>query len=217
MSELISGSAHSGAHVDALAHITIGPAGDWYGGGQADRHLSDFGPVKGDAAKLPPFVCRGVLLDAAGWRGEPCLPKGHPLTADDLRAVAEHQGVEIRPWDVVLIRTGYLSLWPDADRMRRHATPDPDLSAARWLSGAGVIATGSDTETYEVQPAPDRGRPSNPQPVHTHLLIESGIYIVESVYLESLAAAEIYEFLFMALPVKIAGATGSMVDPLAIV
>jgi kynurenine formamidase len=217
MSELISGSAHSGAHVDALAHMTLGPSGDWYGGGQADQHLGDFGPTVGDAAKLPPFVCRGVLLDAAGWRGEECLPKGHALSADDLQDIAASQGVEVRPWDVVLIRTGYMSLWPDEERMRRHLTPGPDLSAARWLSDAGVIAAGSDTETFEVQPAPDTGTPSNPQPVHTHLLIDSGIHLFESLYLEELAAAKVYEFLFVALPLKITGATGSMVDPLAIV
>jgi kynurenine formamidase len=68
-----------------------------------------------------------------------------------------------------------------------------------------------------VQPAPDRGTPANPQPVHTKLLIENGIYLLESVYLEEIARELVYEFLFVALPVKIRGATGSMVDPLAVV
>jgi hypothetical protein len=47
MSEMILGSAHSGAHVDALAHMTLGPTGAWHGG-CADLHLSDFGPTIGD-------------------------------------------------------------------------------------------------------------------------------------------------------------------------
>ena len=47
-----------------------------------------------------------------------------------------------------------------------------------------MIATGTDTETYEVQPAPIEERPANPQPVHTLLLIENGIYLFESLYLE---------------------------------
>jgi kynurenine formamidase len=59
--------------------------------------------------------------------------------------------------------------------------------------------------------------PSNPQPVHTHLLIEQGIYIMESIYLENLARERAYEFLFVALPIKIAGTTGSMIDPVAVV
>jgi kynurenine formamidase len=216
MSEVISGTAHSGAHIDALAHMTLGPEGRWYGGGNAREHLGDFGPTVGDASHLPSFFTRGVLLDAAGWRGVTCLDKGEPLTADDLQAIARDQGVEVREWDVVLVRTGYMSLWPDAERMAAHLTPGPDISAARWLSERGVIATGSDTETYEVQPAPDPGVPANPQPVHAHLLIERGIYLFESLDLEQLAADGVYEFLFVALPLKIRGATGSMLDPLAV-
>ncbi len=44
----------------------------------------------------------------------------------------------------------------------------------------GVVAVGSDTETFEVQPAPDPGAPSNPRPVHTRLLVERGICLLES-------------------------------------
>jgi kynurenine formamidase len=220
MSELIMSTAHSGAHVDALAHMTIGEDARWYGGGNAEEHLGDFGPTFGDASKLPPFFTRGVLLDAASWRGVQCLTKGQAITADDLISIARAQGTEVRPWDVVLIRTGYLSYWPDAEQLRDHLTPGPDISAAVWLLEHGVVATGTDTETYEVQPAPARQEPdgpSNPQPVHTKLLIERGIYLMESIYLEELACDEVYEFLFVAAPLKIAGATGSMIDPLAVI
>jgi kynurenine formamidase len=125
------------------------------------------------------------------------------------------QGVEVRPWDVVVIRTGYMSLWPDVERMTAHKTPGPDISAARWLLERGVVATGTDTETYEVQPA-DPAPAGNPQPVHTLLLIENGVYLMEGLDLEELARRRVYEFLFVALPLKIRGATGSMVDPVAI-
>ena len=91
------------------------------------------------------------------------------------------------------------------------------ISAARWLLERGVVATGTDTETYEVQPAPDPGPTGNPQPAHTLLLIDNGIYIMESLDLEALARDRVYEFLFVALPVKIRGATGSMIDPLAVI
>ena len=78
------------------------------------------------------------------------------------------------------------------------------------------MAAGSDTETFEVQPAPDRGPEGNPQPVHTALLIENGVYILEGVDTEELARRKVYEFCFVALPLKIRGATASMVDPVAI-
>lgn len=57
-------TSHSGAHVDALAHMTVGDDMRWYGGGSADEHLTDFGPNYLDASRLRPFFTRGVLLDA---------------------------------------------------------------------------------------------------------------------------------------------------------
>lgn len=217
MAEVVSGTSHSGAHVDALAHMTIGDDDHWYGGGTATRHLGDRGPTFGDGAKLPPFIARGVLLDVPGFRGVAALPAHEPVTADELRAVADHQGVEVRAGDVVLVRTGYMAFWPDREAMAAHVTAGPDISAARWLLERGVVATGSDTETYEVQPAPDPGSPANPQPVHTLLLIENAIYLFESINLEEIARDRVYEFLFIALPIKVRGATGSMLDPVAIV
>ena len=217
MAENVSGTAHSGAHVDALAHMTIGEDDHWYGGGNARDHLGDRGPTVGDGSHLPTFIRRGVLLDVPGYLGLDALASHQPVDAAQLRAVAEHQGVTVRRGDVVLIRTGYLGAWPDADAMAQHTTAGPDISAARWLLEQGVVATGSDTETYEVQPAPDPGSPANPQPVHTLLLIENGIYLFEGIYLEELAEAHVYEFLFVALPLKIKGTTGSMLDPVAIV
>jgi kynurenine formamidase len=217
MAEYVMATSHSGAHIDALAHMTIGEDSHWYGGGRADDHLTDFGPTYGDAAKMPPFFTRGVLIDAPRFRGLECLPKGSPIDAAEMEAICAAQGVTVQPWDVVLIRTGYMGLWPDAEKMAAHKTAGPDISAARWLLERGVVASGTDTETFEVQPAPDPGPTGNPQPVHTLLLIEHGIHVMESLDLEELARDRVYEFLFVALPLKIRGATGSMIDPVAIV
>jgi kynurenine formamidase len=216
MAEYVMATSHSGAHVDALAHMTVGDNSHWFGGGSADANLTDSGPTFGDASKLPPFFTRGVLLDAPRFRGVDCLPKGSPIDAAEVEAICASQRVTVQPWDAVVIRTGYMGLWPDAVRMAAHKTAGPDISAARWLLERGVVATGTDTETYEVQPAPDPGPTGNPQPVHTLLLIENGIYLMESLDLEELARDRVYEFLFIALPVKIRGATGSMIDPLAV-
>ena len=217
MAEYVMATSHSGAHIDALAHMTVGEDSHWFGGGTADANLTDFGPTFGDASAMPPFFTRGILLDAAGHRGLPYLPKGSPIDAAEMDAICAAQGVTVQPWDVVVIRTGYMSLWPDAERMAANKTAGPDISAARWLLERGVVATGTDTETYEVQPAPDPGPTGNPQPVHTLLLIENGVYLMESLDLEALASDRVYEFLFVALPLKIRGATASMVDPLALI
>jgi kynurenine formamidase len=214
MSELVMGTVHSGAHIDAHAHMTIGDGDRWHGG-SARTDLGDFGPLKGDATEIPPIWRRGVLYDVPGHRGVDSLPAGEPVGADELLAI-EAGGVAAGPGDVALVRTGYLAHWPDPDALAAHRGAGPDLSAAELLAGRNVLAVGSDTETFEVQPAPDRGTPANPQPVHTLLLIERGIYILESLDLEGLARAGVREFLFVALPLAIRGATGSMVDPVAV-
>lgn len=216
LSELQLSTSHSGAHIDALAHMTIGDEQRWHGG-NAREHLGDFGPTVGDATELDPIWRRGLLFDVPGHRGVESLPKSDPVPAGELEAIAAARGFEVRPGDVALIRTGYMAHWPDAARMAEHRTAGPDISAARWLADRGVYAVGSDTETFEVQPAPDGGVPHNPQPVHTLLLIELGIYIMESLDLEELARDGVHEFLFVALPLSVRGATGSMIDPVAVV
>ncbi len=216
MSELVMGTTHTGAHIDAHAHMTIGQDDRWHGG-SARTDLGDFGPLRGDATEIPPIWRRGVLYDVPGHRGVESLPAGEPVGADELRAIEARTGVAAGLGDVALVRSGYLAHWPDPDALAAHRGAGPDLSAAELLAERGVLATGSDTETYEVQPAPDRGTPANPQPVHTLLLIERGIYILESLDLEEIARAGLHEFLFVALPLSIRGATGSMLDPVAII
>jgi kynurenine formamidase len=215
MSELVLGSQHTGAHIDAHAHMTVGEEDRWHGG-SARTDLGDFGPLVGDATEIPPLWRRGVLYDVAGFREIDALPAGDPITAGELEAIEAAHRVAARAGDVALVRTGYLSAWPDPERLARHRGAGLDISAARLLAERGVVAVGSDTETFEVQPAPDPGEPTNPQPVHTLLLIEKGVYIMESLDLEALAAAGVRDFLFVALPLAIRGATGSMIDPVAV-
>jgi len=54
-------------------------------------------------------------------------------------------------------------------------------------------------------------------PVHVHLLVENGIHIIEALNMEELARERVYEFLFVAVPMKIQGGTGAPVRPLAVV
>jgi kynurenine formamidase len=216
MSELVMGTTHSGAHIDAHAHMTIGDEDRWHGG-SAHTDLGDFGPLRGDASEIPPLWRRGVFYDVPGFRGVDALGAGEPVTADEVAAIEEATGVAAGAGDVALFRTGCLRYWPDPEGLAAHKGAGPDISAARLLAERDVVAVGSDTETFEVQPAPDPGVPSNPQPVHTLLLIERGIYIMEGLDLEEVAAEGIREFLFVALPLAIRGATGSMIDPVAVV
>src|SRR4051794_35374023 len=122
MSELVIGTTHSGAHIDAHAHMTVGGEDRWHGG-SARTDLGDFGPVVGDATEIPPLWRRGVLYDVPAHRGVEALPAGDPITADELLAIERETGLAARPGDVALVRTGYPSPWPSCS---------PSSASRRW-------------------------------------------------------------------------------------
>jgi len=209
--ELMIGTVHCGAHIDALSHVTRGAPGEWHDGFSADEDLGDFGPLKADASKIPPIIARGVLIDVAGSRGEPELPEGYEIRAKDLEEALTQQGTVLRQGDVILVRTGQMRRWPDEIDFSRKA-PGVVLEAAQLMSSAGPLAVGSDTSGFETREA----RGGLPNTVHMHLLVDRGIYIMEWLYLEDLARTSTHEFLFIALPLKIQGATGSWIRPVCI-
>lgn len=88
--------------------------------------------------------------------------------------------------------------------------PGPGLDGAKWLSTRKVFAGGSDTVAFERVPDPA-------MPVHVHLLVESGIHIIECLNLEQLATGARWEFLFVGSPLKIRGGTGSPLRPFAVI
>jgi len=212
--EIIVTGGHTGTHVDALAHVSH--KGKLHGGASADEAQRGGRFEEHGIDAMEPIVGRGVLLDVAGLHGTDVLPGGYGITEEDLRAAAEKVGVEIRGGDVALIHSGWSRNFADAEAFLGHETgvPGPDESAARWLAGRGVRATGAETIAYE-QIKPEIGH--RLLPVHRLLLVESGIHIIEVMNLAGLAAAEIYEFLFVLAPLKISGGTGSPVRPLAVV
>lgn len=212
--ELIALGGHSGTHVDALCHIAHHgrlhggfDAADAQRGGRFQRHGLE---------TLPPFLGRGVLLDIARLHGVDILAPGHAVTGDELEAAALAQGVEVRAGDAVLMRTGWAVYWPFPEKFlgTKTGTPGPDASAARWLANRRVGLAGAETLGFEHIPVASE-RP--PRHAHTILMVEHGIPIVEALDLTALGAAAAWEFLFVLTPLKITGATGGPVRPLALV
>lgn len=205
--------SHSGTHVDTLAHVTLGEDCHWYNGFTYRDSISEHGVIKADASSFLPFFTRGVMLDIAALKGVPCLEHGSAITAADLEGACARQNLALSEGDVVLLHTGFADHYPTVD----NSVPDRagiNEQAARWLAQKKVYAVGSDTESLEQLPS---AHPDNPYIVHTVLLIESGVYIMENVLLGKLAADRIYEFLFVALPLTNRGATASMINPIAVV
>ena len=213
--ELISTSGHTGTHIDAFAHFS--KDGRLQGGHDAQEASRGSRFKVHGVETIAPIVARGVLLDVAAAEGSAVLEPGRPITAGDVEKTCRHHGVEIGAGDAVLFRTG----WP-VGRYDQEAAyvgwptgvPGPDETAARWLADRRVQVAGSDTIAFEWL-APGAGHTK--LPVHVILLVENGIHIIEVLDLEELAAAGVREFLFVCSPLKLVGATGSPVRPLALV
>ena len=204
---------HTGTHIDALCHQS--DALVLYGGVSVTSEVqSSRGFTRHGVEEIPPIVAPGVLLDAAAREGVKSLEPGHAVTGEDLEACCENQGVAVEPGDVVLVRTGNARYWEDADRYL--AGPGMAPSASYWVAQRGVVAVGADNPAWDVpgMKDPDLGCML---PGHLILLARRGIYIIENLNLDELAAAGYHRFDFVCTPLKIVGATGSPVRPLAII
>jgi kynurenine formamidase len=212
--EILVLGGHTGTHIDALCHVSH--RGKLFGDVDAAEAQRGGKFTQHGVETIAPLLCRGVLLDIAALEGVEVLDPAKPVTADDLAAAAERQAIDVRAGDAVLIRTGWPRFWGRPDRFlgATDGAPGPDETAARWLADRQVRLSGGETVAYEWIP-PGRGHAL--LPVHRILLVESGIYIIEMMNLSELAADEIWEFLFIVAPLKVAGATGVPVRPIAVV
>ena len=206
--------------IDGLAHVTVGQDNHWYNGFKESEWGGDFGVRKCDATTIPPIVARGVMLDIASLHGVRTLPSHYAITPADLQQAQDAQGVSLQPGDVVLIRTGTLSLWgsdgANHEILADHDSAGINLDSAKYLvEQCGAIMIGSDTSGLEVGPAP----PGSDSfiPVHKYLLVKQGVHIAEFHYLEDLSREKVYEFCYIAMTNKIAGSTaGFTMRPIAI-
>ena len=209
---IISGElGQVGTQLDGLGHIEIGDLS--YNG--LSRH--DFVTPKGltslGVEQIRPFVTRGVLIDVAAYKDVAMLDGGYEITAADLEGTLDRQGVRISSGDVVLIHTGWGALWmKDNERFGANA-PGIGMEAAQYLVDQEIVLVGSDTWGTEVLPNPDA---SLSFPVHQLLIAKNGIYNMENLATEELAAERIHEFAFVYAPLRLKGAPGSPGNPLAI-
>ncbi|MGD9531089.1 MAG: cyclase family protein [Pseudonocardia sp.] len=200
---------HSGTHIDALNHF--GCHGEIYNGYHAHEHVGNRTWNKCGVDTIPPIIARGVLLDIAGLKGVEQLPASYGIGPEDLAAAAERQGITVQTGDVVLIRTGRYREWPDAEAFLNNE-PGLNLDGAKWLVEQGAMIIGSDNVAVEQLPSVDE---STWIPVHMYLFNEAGVVIIEVVNCEELAAAQVYEFAFVGLHLKLRGASASPIRCIA--
>ncbi|MET7472164.1 cyclase family protein [Micromonospora sp. NPDC005222] len=215
--DMITMGTHVGTHIDALAHVSH--RGLLHGGADAAEAGRGGRYVELGAHTIAPMVRRGVLLDVprAIGAGDGC-PAGYEITPDDLAATERAQGTPVGAGDVVLVRSGWGRFFEHEDRNvymgLESGVPGVGEAGAVWLADRAVHAVGADTIAFE-QLRP--GAAHSVLPAHRVLLVERGIYIIEAMALEELAAAGVHEFTLILAPLPLFGATGSPVRPLAVV
>jgi kynurenine formamidase len=212
--DLIVLGTHVGTHIDALCHVSY--RGVLCGGHDAATAQSGGRFSVHGIDRAEPFLCRGVLLDIPAALGMPECAPGYEITPADLAAAEGRMATQIRDGDVVMIRSGWGRRWGEGPGYLGTESGVPGVSeaGARWLAERSPRAVGADTIAFEWL-APGAGHAL--LPAHRVLLVDYGIHIIETVMLEELANDGVAEYLFVAVPLPLTGATGSPVRPLAVV
>jgi kynurenine formamidase len=210
--DALSMYTHTGTHIDSLSHFSLN--GQIWNQVKADDALDVRGWKKSGAEKYPAILARGVMIDLAKAKNLERLPPSYAITAADLQDALSKQRTVLQPGDVVLLRTGLMTLWPDPSKFRLIDQPGLSVEAARWLvDDQKAMLIGADNFGVEAFPS---SNPGNMAPVHSYLLVEKGVSLLELVWLEDLAKDGVYEFLFMGSPLKLRGASASPLRPIAI-
>ncbi len=200
-----------GTQLDGFSHQSIGNT--LYNCFRVDETQTRDGFTRLGIENVGTLMTRGVLLDIAELKGVDMLAEDYEITIADIEAELARHNLTISAGDAVIIHTGWGVLWErDVPRFLRGG-PGIGVEAAKWLAAQDPMLVGADNQPVEVQPNPDS---AISLPVHQIMLTVNGIHLLERLKLDELAARDVYEFAFIMQPLKIQGATGSTVAPVAI-
>ncbi|MFC5751708.1 cyclase family protein [Actinomadura rugatobispora] len=201
-------------HMDALCHMWSGDR--LYNGHSADR-VRSYGAGRCGIDKAGPVVARGVLFDIPRLKGVPHLAVDDRIGPDELQACLDEAGVELRPGDVAVVRTGWPLVW-QSEGPEGYWAGQPGLSAdgGRWLAARDVCVVAADNAAIGGLNARQLADEDLADDLHMILLWRHGVYLAEMLWLEELAEAGRAEFLFVAAPLRIEGGTASPINPIAV-
>ena len=200
-----------GTQFDGFAHQTIGNS--LYNCFKVDEVSTRNGFTKLGIQNVGALVTRGVLIDVAALKGVDILAETYEITVQDLQQALAKQNLALQAGDAVIIHTGWGKLWEKDNARYSRGNPGIGVAAAEWLARQSPMLVGADTPPVEVSPNPD---PQISLPIHQIMLAVNGIHLLENLKLDELAAKRVYEFALIIEPLKIQGATGSTVAPIAI-
>ncbi|WP_406011456.1 cyclase family protein [Streptomyces sp. NBC_00637] len=203
------------SHLDALCHVIFD--GELYGGVPATSLTPEgAGELSLDLVH-DGIVGRGVLLDIPRLRGVPWLEPGDHVTTEDLTGAEEAQGVRVGPGDLLFVRVGHRrrrrerGAW-NAAESRAGLHPE----AMRFPAERQVAVLGGDGNN-DTAPSAVEGVGF---PVHVLAVQAMGTHLMDYLQFEELVpvceSAGRWAFLCVVAPLRLPGATGSPVNPIAV-
>lgn len=214
--DLIMMPLQAATHWDALSHVYYD---DRLYNGYPANSITSFGAYHCGIDKVDGkgITSRGVLLDVVRHRGaDTFLEQGNPITPEELDEVARSQGATVGRGDILLIRTGWWARFlTTGDGSEPYS--GLDWRCASWLHDHEVAAVAADNLMVE---DPVSGVEGTFLPMHMLCLRDMGLMLGEYWDLTALAADcaadGVYEFQLVAPPLRVVGAVGSPVNPIAI-
>jgi kynurenine formamidase len=200
-------ACHGTTHLDALSHV-------WRDGlmwnGYPASTVTSRGAARCGIEATGPIVTRALFLDLAA---DTPLAQGEPIRAAQLDRAARAYGLVPAPGDALLVRTGWLSQWR-ANAATTASWPGLDVDCGEWLGQHDISVAGADNIAVEVGPSTVAG---SAMPLHLAAIRDRGIYFLELLDLEALAASGAHECLLVVAPLNIVGGVGSPVAPVAVI
>jgi kynurenine formamidase len=207
------GVAHT--HMDSLCHLFY--KDKMYNGFSRDQ-VTATGAKKLSIHNIKQgIMTRGILIDIPQLRGQRFLEPGVAIYPEDLDEWETETGTQIRPGDVVFIRTGrwarrkMLGPWS----VQKEGMAGLHASCAAWLKKRDVAMLGSDAAA-DVIPSQVEGVT---HPIHVLTIHAMGMHIFDNCDLEAVSKASAkykqWEFLLTASPIPVEGGTGSPLNPIA--
>lgn len=219
--DYITAFLQGSSQYDALGHTWYGD--QIYNGFPADSTTGGMARCGVDKLAKRGIVGRGVLVDMARHRGKKTLESGETFGLDDLLAAADAQGVEIKPHDNLLIRTGWLTIYYDEgpEAFFGDTFVEPGLTFSpelvRWFHETEIVSLSTDTIANETTVDKETGIAL---PLHAALMRNLGVLFSEILWMEDLAedCAEDgrWSCLYSAAPIHIVEGTGAPVNPVVV-
>jgi kynurenine formamidase len=199
-------------HLDALCHVWD-QHGMW-NGRKPSEALDTRGARFADITAFSDgLVTRGILIDVPRYRRQPFVTPDRPVQGAELAAIAKAQGVTPAAGDALLIYSGREAFVKSSGAYGAAERPGLHPTCASFIRDHDIAILG-----WDMMDARPDGYGLR-WPVHG-VLFSFGVPLLDNALLEPLAAAcaeeKRYEFMFVALPLRVPRGTGSPVNPIAI-